>query len=248
MVAHALVVVLLVTFVAAGLWQLSRHAQRVDRNDAVASRAALPPLGIDDLVSLDADFDEFRSIELTGSWASDHAVLIRNRSYNGAAGCHVVAPFDAGGDVDMLVALGWIPDADCLGGEVPQALSVQLAAATDVAITGRLRETQTRGRFGPRDAAEGRLSTFARTDVERIDSQVPLELATMYAELVSASPAPEGPLLLDAPPSDNGPHLEYAVQWFLFFGVGAIGYPIALRHHARRGHLDDVDEVPPAEV
>ena len=27
---------------------------------------------------------------------------------------------------------------------------------------------------------------------------------------------------------------------FLFFGVGLVGYPLVLRHQARRGQLDDV--------
>ncbi len=242
LVAHLLVAVLLVTFVAAGLWQLSRHRERSDRNDAVASRSQLPALGAADLGSLEPEDDEFRAIELRGTWASDDAVLIRNRSLHGAPGCHVAAPLDVPGSTDLFVTLGWLPDSDCLIGEVSAALRDQLAEASDVEVTGRLREAQTRGRFGPRDAAEGRLATLARTDVERIDAQVPLELASMYAELVSASPAPEGPVPLDPPPSDSGPHLGYAVQWFLFFAVGAIGYPIALRHQAHRGHLDDPDE------
>jgi len=28
---------------------------------------------------------------------------------------------------------------------------------------------------------------------------------------------------------DEGPHFAYAVQWFLFAGVAAVGYPILLR-------------------
>jgi cytochrome oxidase assembly protein ShyY1 len=40
------------------------------------------------------------------------------------------------------------------------------------------------------------------------------------------------------PPSvPSGPHLSYAVQWFLFTGVVLVGYPLLLRRALRRDRL-----------
>ena len=36
-----------------------------------------------------------------------------------------------------------------------------------------------------------------------------------------------------APTLDEGPHLSYAVQWFIFTTVAVVGYPLILRRRAR---------------
>jgi surfeit locus 1 family protein len=38
------------------------------------------------------------------------------------------------------------------------------------------------------------------------------------------------------PDLGEGPHLGYAVQWFLFAGVVVVAYPLLLRRQARDGH------------
>ncbi|MDG2111253.1 MAG: SURF1 family protein [Actinomycetota bacterium] len=231
--AHVLVLVLLATFVGAGVWQYTRHTARQDEADAVNARRDLAPLNSSDLADVRPEEHEFRRIELTGTWIPGDAVLIRNRSHAGASGCHLAAPLDTGAPPAALVVVGWYPDGACVTGEAAKALTDETTTAL-----GRLRETQTRGSLGPRDPAEGRLDTLARTDLARIDQQVGLALAPMYVELIEANPMVAGPLILEAPVSDAGPHFAYAVQWLLFFAVGAVGYPLVLRHQARRGDLD----------
>ena len=240
--AHALVLVLLPTFIGAGIWQYTRHLDRQGVNDAAAARAALVDLDETSLASISANNDEYRGISVLGVWSPDDAVIIRNRSRNGAAGCHLAVPFDTVEAVDLLVVAGWLTETSCVSTGTDYRLP-----AGQVQLTARLRATQTRGSLGPRDAAEGRLESLARTDVARIDQQVDLALAELYGELIEAAPLVEGVAILEAPSLEAGPHLGYAVQWFLFFVVGAVGYPIVLRHHARRGDLDDVPEpTPPA--
>jgi cytochrome oxidase assembly protein ShyY1 len=39
--------------------------------------------------------------------------------------------------------------------------------------------------------------------------------------------------VLPTPATDDGPHLSYAVQWFLFAGVGLIGWPVLLQRTGR---------------
>ena len=53
--------------------------------------------------------------------------------------------------------------------------------------------------------------------------------------LLQTGPPPDGdyPIRLDPPARDEGPHRSYAIQWFLFAGVVAVGYPILLRRRSR---------------
>ena len=48
-------------------------------------------------------------------------------------------------------------------------------------------------------------------------------------------PADGLPIAAPPPALPEGPHLGYAVQWFLFAGVVVVGYPLLLRRVTRRG-------------
>jgi cytochrome oxidase assembly protein ShyY1 len=66
-------------------------------------------------------------------------------------------------------------------------------------------------------------------DVERIDA------GAYPLWLLQTAPPPDGdePIRLPPPARDEGPHLSYAIQWFLFSGVVLVGYPLLMRRRAR---------------
>lgn len=234
MAAHVLVLLLLVTFLLAGTWQFGRHQKRIDRNDVVLDRADAVLLEIGDLFE-PQDIFEFRLVQLKGSWSTSDSVLIRNRSHQDMAGCHLAIPLAVSSNEGVLVVAGWLnePLCDIDRLEVPTG---------DVSLVGRVRLTQTRGAIGARDRADGVIRTLARTDVARVDQQVALSLAPVYVELITSNPSVAEAVAVDPPPTDLGPHLAYAVQWFLFFAVGAVGYPLVLRRQARKGDLEDLKD------
>ena len=90
----------------------------------------------------------------------------------------------------------------------------------------------------PRD----RLDRIARIDLDQAfdrDDVVP-------ALVVQTSPAPAGLVAVPSPELGNGPHLGYAVQWFIFSAIAIAGYPFILRRVARErrdeaAHQRDVD-------
>lgn len=227
---HVLTLVLLVAFLIAGSWQYSRHNERREANARVEARSALEDLHEQDMTGLIADEAEFRTATLTGTWLGQETVLIRNRSFEGAAGCHVVAPLAIDETTAVAINLGWVREVRC---------SLSAAELTeldgDAIVQGRLRASQQRGRIGPKDPSTGDLETMARIDLDRLDQQVSLQLAPLYVEALE----PHIDVIpVSAPSLDAGPHLGYAVQWLLFFAVGALGYPIVLRHHAHKGQND----------
>ncbi len=235
--AHLLTFLLLATFISAGIWQLGRHTERGQRNEAVLARAEATMVNAQDLFGTYDDI-EFRVAELQGIWSPTDAVVIRNRSHQEASGCHLAVPLATNEYQGVLVVVGWMHEVEC-------QTAVQAAPEGSVSLTGRVRFSQTRGSIGARDSSTGVLRTLARTDVARVDQQVALTLAPVYVELMDSAPRVDGPVPVDPPPTDVGPHLGYTVQWFLFFVVGAVGYPLVLRRHAHRGvaesiaHVDD---------
>jgi surfeit locus 1 family protein len=80
------------------------------------------------------------------------------------------------------------------------------------------------------------LDELARLDLARLQQQYRPDLFPLWLQLQKANPpvAKDAlPVLLPEPEQDEGPHLSYAVQWFLFATVGAIGWPLLLRKTAR---------------
>ncbi|HEX9259838.1 MAG TPA: SURF1 family protein [Acidimicrobiales bacterium] len=232
---HLLVVVLVVVMVNLGLWQLSRLDERKARNEEIRSRQAAPVQPLDALLaehSVDTTSEggavQWYTVVVTGTYDPTEAVQIRNRSLDGAPGEHAVTPLRADDGTAVLLNRGWVPSEQAVAGQVPPATS------GPVTVVGRVRATQERGRFGPRDPADGDLDKLARVDIDRIQQQTPYPLAPVYVELVEQQPAAaELPRALPPPALDEGPHLSYAGQWFLFSLCAVAGWVLVVRKSAR---------------
>jgi cytochrome oxidase assembly protein ShyY1 len=105
-----------------------------------------------------------------------------------------------------------------------------------VTVEGLLFPSQHRGSIGPTDPAAGRLDALARADLDRYQVQVDYDLHPAYVQLVTSDPeqsvgaAGEPELVALGPPEPTeGPHLSYAVQWFIFTTIALVGYPLLLR-------------------
>lgn len=240
-IGHLIAVGAVIGFVFAGFWQLDRHEQRSERNDAVEDRRDQPAVPLAELADAPIDEVEWRLVTVSGEWVPDEQVLIRGRSYQERPGFEVVTPLDTGEGV-VLVNRGWIPVSE---GDDPLAAPLAPAAG-EQELTARLRDTETRSGIGARDPDEGVLERFNRIDVDRIAQQVDGEVFGSYLELVEPAPPRGGlPVPPELPDLSPGPHLGYAGQWFLFTLVVLIGYPLLLRHQARDGEVEDPEE--PAE-
>jgi cytochrome oxidase assembly protein ShyY1 len=231
---HALAVLLAVTMVNLGFWQLRRLDEKRAHNRTLDARAALPvvevggPTGADQGATADL---AYRSAAASGVYRADEEVLVRSRSLEGQPGAWVLTPMRLDDGRALVVNRGWVP----ANGE-PALPPVAAAPTGRVTVRGLLRPPQVRGRFGPRDPAEGRLASLARADLARLQAQVPEPLFPLYVQLQAQDPAPPDlPVLLPAPQRSEGPHLGYAVQWFLFTAVGVTGYGLMIRKTA---HLE----------
>jgi surfeit locus 1 family protein len=222
-----LVVLLIVVMVNLGLWQLRRLDERKARNAEIRARAAAPVQPIDTLVPAGTSLDAAASARwyqatATGAFDDTRTVRIRNRSQEGTAGEHIVTPLVQADGTALLVNRGFLPNNR---GE----LAIPPAPSGPVTVEGRVRTTQRKGAIGPTDPAEGTLDTLSRVDIERIGRQVPYPLEPVYVELTSPPPAGGLPALIPPPTLDEGPHLSYAGQWFLFSLCAVAGWVLVVR-------------------
>lgn len=251
LVSHVLVVALVVLLVNLGLWQLRRLDERRADNARVAAALAQPVVDVAALApvagpraGLDAgEAVEWRRARATGRYALDEQVLVRSRSLDGRPGSWAVTPLVLDDGTAVAVNRGWVP----IGEDGPDGPPPAASAPPDgrVTVTGVLRATEERGRFGPTDPEDGRLASLARLDVGRLDQQVAADLYPVALQLESSDPPPPGDLPVPVPlpdVDDEGPHLSYAVQWFTFATIAAGGYVLILRRQvdeAGKGSRDD---------
>jgi cytochrome oxidase assembly protein ShyY1 len=220
------IALLVVIMVYLAFWQLRRLDEKKDLNLAVAERTTAPVGAIDDVLAEhpDAADAEWRPVLVTGEYERAGQILIRNRSLNGAAGSNVVTPLRLADGRFVVVERGFVP-ANASPGDAP---------AGPVTVEGYLRRTQRRG---PGDPATGMLTTMNKVDVPRIDAQVDGDALPMYVQVVASRPDDLGVDLIPAPPPNEGPHLSYAVQWFLFSAAAIVGYVLAVRKTAAKRRL-----------
>jgi cytochrome oxidase assembly protein ShyY1 len=64
-------------------------------------------------------------------------------------------------------------------------------------------------------------TTWRRLELEALRRRLPYPVLPVYILQSPDRSLPAFPRRLEAPPVDEGPHLGYAVQWFLFAGLAA---------------------------
>ena len=229
-VGHVLCLTLIVLFVNLGLWQLRRLDERQARNDLIEARRDAEPVDVDEALAGGPEAAEYRRVRTSGRWEVDETVLVRSRALNERAGYDVVTPLVTDGGLVVAVNRGFAPNG--AGGE-PAILQAVRPPSPRATVEGVLRASEERGRFGPQDA-EGEQRVVNRVDLRRLQAQSDHELTPLFVQATAVEPAPPAvPIARPAPSTDEGPHLGYAAQWFIFATVGAVGWPLLLRKTAR---------------
>lgn len=243
--SHLFVLSMVVIMVNLGLWQLGRLDERKAYNATVAARTAEPLLPVTELLPAgpEATDDEvdavtFRTVTLSGTYLTDRQVLVTNRTYEGSPGYWVLTPLALPDGDAVVVNRGWVsfnttdPDG---------AWDAFAPPSGPVTVTGMVRAGQARSSgivAGPVDQRGERLTTLARADIGRLQEQVPEPLYPIYVDLRDQQPAQPAaaenlPLPVPEPELTEGPHLNYAGQWFIFATLTLIVYPLLLRRVAR---------------
>ncbi|RLV08157.1 hypothetical protein CTZ27_04820 [Streptomyces griseocarneus] len=213
-----------------GFWQFHRHENRVAHNDLVARNLTDSPVPVTELTgpgrAVRAD-DVWRAVTASGTYDTRDEVVVRQRTDKDGQrqGYYVLTPLVMDGGRTVLVNRGWIP-AD---NDLTKFPAVPAAPTGKVTVTGRLKADET-GSSGIKDTRG-----LPPRQVMRINSEARAEALGRpvlggYIELTAPDPGDKGPQLVPEPDHDSiGPHMAYAVQWWLFTAFVPVGWVILVR-------------------
>ena len=226
-----------------GFWQLDRLDQRRADNQQRQAALAAPPIELSDAPLPQGELRD-RLATAQGQFDYDRQVAIRNQSYAGQPGYHLVTPLlIAGSAKAVLVNRGWIPV-----GEADPATWRGLDELHTGPQYGILQPTRRRpdGTVSaiPHDTVTG----WYRLDIEAIGQTLPYTLLPVVLQL---TPGNGKPLDADRPRSpgfsdtlphrivpdisfSEGNHLSYALQWFGFAITAAVVYVAVARRAESR--------------
>lgn len=220
---HLLVIFLVVVMVSLAFWQLRRLDQRRHFNAEVRANTDQPVATFD---SIRADLAnpskvEWRPVRVSGTYVAGHEFLVVNRSQNGDTGRNVVDALRLDDGSLLLVNRGFVP--------IPEA--VPPAPTGTVSIAGRLRVSEHRTTGQPEDQSVSGLTEIHRIEVDVLAKQFDAKVLPMYVEQLESTPADAKALQPITPPdtSDEGPHLSYTIQWFIFSACAIAGWVLAVR-------------------
>ena len=201
-----------------GFWQLDRHKQRATQNAVIEQRLGENP--IEPSLELDPDSLEYRRARIAGVFDFSREVIEQGRVVNGVPSVYVVTPLVMeNGDI-LLVERGYAPSPDARGVDVGTLREADSAVVEGVLV-------RLNGGTLPSDLTWPIYVRRADPAVLQQLFEEPL-LPLVLRRTVMPSP-PDGPRPFGAvplPPLTGGPHLGYAVQWFLFATI-AVGGPLA---------------------
>ena len=207
-------------FVRLGFWQLHRLGERRARNALVMQRLQAPDADVAALTGDSASM-RFRHAHVTGTPDYDHELVYAARSYRGSPGVNILTPIHvAGRDTAVIVDRGWV--------YAPDGETVDLAKwhDRDSVFSGYVEEfpSVTGGMSADHPGVITHLGYAA------VRGALPFPVSPVYVVMLGDSViAPDRLARLTPPPLDEGPHLNYAIQWFAFAAIALVGAGVVIR-------------------
>ena len=236
--ALALAALFALACVLLGRWQWHRHEDKAARADRINSHYFAKPVPLPAVMPAPAanlpSAKEWTLVTTTGRYAPAHLLLVRNRPNNGVFGYEVVVPLELTGGVSLLVDRGWVPN----GVTAAEPSTVPATPGGVITVTGWLRVGEpSLGRQMP----SGQLASINLAQARAGTGSL---LYGAYLIRRAEAGPPGGhiatPLALEAPDTDLGPHLAYALQWWLGAPVGFVLVLLGVR----REHLEGSPQAP----
>jgi surfeit locus 1 family protein len=200
-------------FARLGVWQLDRLRQRRAANVVTLAARNAPPVTLTPASSGTDTLGQHRVVA-RGRYDFANELVVRGDVFEGVPGVRIVTPLllDRAGPA-VLVERGFLP--------APDALTVDARSAEEPG------ELTVRGIAVPVPAGGGQpiehrgTTTWRRLDLPAIRARLPYPVLPVYIRQTPDKGLPHFPRRLPPVPVDEGPHLSYAIQWFLFAALAA---------------------------
>ena len=221
-----------------GRWQWHRHEAKTARAERIDNHYLARPVPLSAAMPRPAARLplplEWTPVTATGRYVAGQLMLVRNRPNNGVYGYEVVVPLQLADGRSLLVDRGWIPNGRTAAGPS----KTPATPAGEITVTGWLR---------PGEPSLGRTMSngqLASINLAEAGAQTSSPLYGAYlirrAEVGPSGERIEHPQALARPDTGKGPHLAYALQWWLAAPVGIVLVLVG----ARREHLDELEAAP----
>lgn len=231
----AMLLVFSVSCVYLGNWQFDRRAQaqaeiaRIDNNYEAVATPLASQLGA--LTDYDDDLHKWLPVVVTGEYIGT-TWLARGRPGPSGVGSNLINAFRADDGRVFFVDRGWVPviAEEAVNGSLDWN---DLPAPPDgrVTLEARLRagEPQVQGR-----TTDGHtLGSIELPELARLTGTESEAYTGAYGMLISERPASEHGTLPEKPERDEGPHLSYALQWYVFILIAIAGVAYAATREYR---------------
>jgi cytochrome oxidase assembly protein ShyY1 len=225
---------LIPTMIRLGFWQLHRHEHKVALNKVISASLAAEPVPAESLTTPGATVkhsDLYRTVTAKGHFdTADEEVVRRRTNADGDVGYHVLTPFVLEDGKVRMVNRGWVP-ADASQTAFPKIPAPERGETT---VTGRLMPDETTADSGIKNVKGLPDRQVMLINSAQQAERLGKEVLGGYIQLTSPVPKDGSPEPLPEPEhSDIGPHLAYAVQWWLFAAGVPVGWVVLLRREAR---------------
>ncbi|MFC0864379.1 SURF1 family protein [Sphaerimonospora cavernae] len=231
---HLLVLALIPAFFFLGKWQYGRFEARSAASTQITANLKEPVVSLESVDTVGGTVPKamrYRSVTVTGRYDPAHEVVVRRRTQNSRVGFYVVTPLVTSQGA-VLVNRGWVP----AGATADAHPRVPAPPGGDVTVTGRLRPAESEDDTGIRNRGGLPPGQVLLIDTGVIGKSLPYQLFGGFVELTEqepqADPAPD-PVPRPDVGGGGGLNLAYAVQWWIFIGVGVGGWAMLIRREAR---------------
>ena len=220
------VAVLATAFVRLGEWQLDRLHERREGNAITLRNEQAPVRAFAEVFTKPVtEQDQWQRVSASGVFDAERQFVVRYRNQGDRKGYEVVTALrtEAG---TVLVDRGFLA--------VPGGTRIPSAAppppAGQVTVVGYVRRNE-EGRRGAVLPVNGQVRLI---NSAALGTALPYPVVDGYLAATTVDPPQAGGLEpVSLPEMSEGPHFWYAVQWFMFAGLGLTGIVIFIRADLR---------------
>jgi surfeit locus 1 family protein len=218
-----------------GFWQLSRLHERRARNALVSSRLDSAAVDVTQLPR-DSAAARFRRVRISGVPDYAHELIYAARTHAGSPGVNLLTPVKIPGkDTAVIVNRGWLYSPD------GATIESEKWRERDSTFVGYVEEFPS----VPGTAYSTRPNVIARLGYGAVAKALPYPVAGIYVVMTGDSVmAADRIARLTVPPLDEGPHFNYAIQWFGFAVVALAGAGFVVRQSVAENASDEEGDAP----
>ncbi|MER7990111.1 SURF1 family protein [Streptomyces noursei] len=227
--------VLIPVMIKLGFWQFHRHQHKVAQNAQIARNLAATPVPVTELAAVGRTLphgDMWRRVTATGTYDTAHEVVVRQRTAadEQTIGYYVLTPLVLADGKAVVVNRGWIPAGD----DLTRFPHVPAAPTGTVTVTGRMMVDETTAASGIKNTKGLPPRQVMLINSRQQAKRVGRPMLGGYIEQTEPRTKDNSPELVPEPDHDSiGPHMAYAVQWWLFAAAVPVGWVVLVRRERR---------------